>query len=153
MSIVAVDPGTNGTGVAFHDGLDLYVWGLKGHGKKKFSRIITKYRAIGLPPVDRFVGEIPCVYPNSNADPNDLIPLAAVVGACAGATRAGTREFYEPGKWKGQISKEIHHPRIWRDLSKKDRAALEAEKPLYTKALWKDVMDAVGLLYWAVDNR
>jgi hypothetical protein len=146
MKIIAVDPGTNGLGVAWEHEGELAVFGLKAKGD--LIDMITQYQALYLPKVDVFIGEIPQVYPKGKADPNDLIHVATAVGGCAGATSAAHFVFVPPRKWKGTLPKPIHHMRLMQELPKQWAEFLDEEKPKYTKAVWADVMDAVGLLWW-----
>jgi hypothetical protein len=146
MKIIAVDPGTNGLGVAWEHEGELAVFGLKANGDA--LAMITQFQALYLPPVDVFVGELPQVYPKGKADPNDLIRVAAVVGGCAGSTSASHFVLAHPRTWKGSVPKEIHHMRTMAAIPKQWAEFLGDEKPKYTKSLWADVMDAVALLWW-----
>lgn len=115
---------------------------------------------------DTIAVERPVCYPRSKTPPNDIVDLAWDAAVLAGwLTLGGTypgRELVvlRPAEWKGQVSKPIHHSRIWRVLTAGERAlfpaATEAKIEDAKKALahgrtpsyrWStsDLLDAAGL--------
>lgn len=90
----------------------------------------------------KVVCEWPQVYQRvkSKADPEDLLVLAATVGALGTVVeRAEQFVLYRPREWKGNIPKEIHHPRIL-------KACPEAKQFLpKNKKHAADILDAVGI--------
>lgn len=75
--------------------------------------------------LERVVVELPQIYPRGHhlspkagTDPNDLLHLAAVVGAL-GAIFSSVSDvvFVLPFEWKGQVPKKIHHERALSKLS------------------------------------
>lgn len=98
--------------------------------------------------VDSFlVCEIPQVYARdrSKGDPNDLIDLAGVVGACT--QEALTVEWSPvPRDWKGQIPKHVTQARVLDALGAEELAAIDETIPA---SLLHNVYDAIhlGLVY------
>lgn len=86
----------------------------------------------------------------SKGDPNDLITLAITVGRYV--EQASGRvpvHLVLPTTWKGQIKKEIHHPRILGALSQAERDLLHSTTKHLAKGKLHNVYDAVGLGKWA----
>lgn len=68
--------------------------------------------------VDRLAIELPQVYHDKiETDQNDLIDLAAVVGATCARFPEAEHVVYLPAEWKGQTPKEIVHARMWKRLT------------------------------------
>jgi hypothetical protein len=91
-----------------------------------------------------FVSEVPQVYLARKiaVDPDDLIQLAGVVGACL-ASVPGDAVGYYPREWKKQMPKDIHHRRIRKRLAAGELAILEATH--CPPSLIHNVIDAVGI--------
>ena len=93
--------------------------------------------------------ELPQVYRSSHqavdkhkVNPNDLIDLAAVVGAVTASFRRPTR-VYLPAEWKGQVPKEIVHERARARLSADELAVIERGAP--RASLAHNMWDAVSI--------
>ena len=95
------------------------------------------------------------IYPSekSEGDPNDMVKVAVVAGALAGAlayacavsnTPKPRLAMPLPREWKGSVPKDIHHKRLARDYPHWVEP-VEADTP---KSLQNHVWDAVGLLEW-----
>lgn len=107
------------------------------------------------PGTARAVIELPQVYPNGKARPNDLITLAVNVGRWAEAfKKEGARVYLvRPHTWKGNVPQNIHEARIQE----------RTHKWLYGPRIWEELqaypvstrhnaIDALGLLLWAIEN-
>ena len=97
--------------------------------------------------------EMPFIYPHrSNVDPNSLMVLARQVGNYQALLEGlGVKvELVFPADWKGQLLKEVMHPRILGAIStdEEKKIFLQASKGLSKKGLG-DMLDAVGLAQWA----
>ena len=55
---------------------------------------------------------------------------------------------FTPGKWKGQVPKEIHHQRVWETLGLEEKLDLERMLGKVPKTYRGDVLDGVALLLW-----
>lgn len=163
MLLLAVDPGVRGCGCAlFLNGrliaCDHVLSGSKaerGGAWVSMALAVKKWAhriAIGhmLPPaIDRLVVEMPVVYPHgpsgkkAGTDPNDLIALAAVVGALCLAFDETVEPInvYAPREWKGQIPKIIHHQRA---LARLDAEEL-AHVPKLAKSRLHNALDGMAL--------
>ena len=104
-------------------------------------------------PVKSAVIECPQVYPGPReADPNDLIKLALQTGGYKYALEKRGIDvlLVKPRVWKGQVPKQVHHPRILASVR------TDAERLLITRAAARlttakargDMIDAVGLGLW-----
>lgn len=93
--------------------------------------------------VKRLAIELPQVYHNKiETDQNDLIQLAAVVGAiCDRFRAAGEPKVYLPAEWKGQAPKPVIHARMAKRLDEREAAAL----PSMAKSKLHNVLDAVSI--------
>lgn len=154
-TLLAIDPGLRGCGLAYFVEAELvhanyYLNPVrKGGGPEAWfglgESIFFDFKERGFR-VDHYVVEVPQVYRNfTRGDPNDLVEIAAV-GAAIGATFPIKKAVgYRPREWKGQIKKEIHHPRILGQLSPAEQANIHEHR----KTLRHNVIDAIGLgLYY-----
>jgi hypothetical protein len=96
--------------------------------------------------------ELPQVYRagKSKGDPNDLITLAIGLGRYVERleSRGVATVLVAPTTWKGQVPKEVHHPRIMGTLSGPERVIAERSRAA-AGAKAHNVIDAVGLAKWA----
>ena len=96
------------------------------------------------------------------ANPQDLIPLAAVAGGVVATLRAHRTYLIKPSQWKGSVPKKIHQRRILSKLGIEYRmmggnspypVPVDFERfVLSGKANagdWKDINDSVGLAVYA----
>lgn len=105
------------------------------------------------------VVEYPQVYraSKSKGDPNDLILLAAIAGAIAGALTMvlGSQEVGlviqspTPGKWAGQLPKTDTGPAWESPRGHRVHSRLSADELLCVQAT-HDAIDAVGLGLWSL---
>lgn len=97
--------------------------------------------------VDDLVVENQRVYPGPRrADPNDLLPLAQVVGGVFARIPALYRHNPMPQEWKGSVKKEIFTQRTLNALTPPERGVLSAAK--VAKSLEHNVLDAIALGKW-----
>ena len=79
----------------------------------------------------------------------DVLQLATAAGYYAGVlSRGGAHRFVEPSQWKGQVPKEVHHPRIVAALAPEEQARLPVKKGALVH-----VLDAVGIGLWALGRK
>ncbi|MFG0245714.1 MAG: hypothetical protein ACF8MF_06670 [Phycisphaerales bacterium JB052] len=94
----------------------------------------------------QIVYEMPTVYVDGYADPNDLMQLAGVLGAIAGMFPEVPWEGFLPAQWKGQLDKGVHHARIKEFfLSPHEVRKLEVDLGEINAGLQHNALDAVGL--------
>lgn len=133
--MMAVDPGTKSTGLAFFlDGK------LRSADRRKFTTC-AELQPFGQESlVDVLVCEVPQAYPRSKVDPNDLIKLALLAGGLVAQTIAVHKVLVKPREWKGQVPKKIHNARTL--------AALTPAELKLCEGVSHDEIDAVGLGLW-----
>lgn len=144
--MLAVDPGTRAVGWA--------MWTDKLHS---CGLVRTKEDSLGARAWDlarqlpngnfRVLVEKPRLYPyNRNMQPNDLIDLAFVAGACA--TVGASADDVLPVTWKGQTPKDICHKRIMKRLSYEEILVVKTGIADVPKSLQHNVLDAIGIGRW-----
>lgn len=136
--LLAIDPGTKGTGLAYFN-------------KGLLTLAVLERDPYTLKPgpeqLDEVIVELPRAYgARSPVDPNDLIKLASVAGFIAGISGASTLWYVHPQSWKGQTPKRIDNERTIRHLCDNERRILGPK-------LDHNVMDAVGIGLWALGRR
>jgi hypothetical protein len=142
----SVDPGKRGIGLA--GWVNGKLVSAKYAGGSRSGEDAVCWAAFNGVEGDELAIEFPQVYGGPrNEDPNDLLQLAAVVGAIS--SRFNHVAVYRPRQWKGQVPKPkkrsepyIIAERCKRRLSPDELAAVEI--PGDTKLSW-DVWDAVGI--------
>jgi hypothetical protein len=151
VDLLAVDPGLRGCGVAlFNDGQLQHAEyvigsaaGVRAGAWQPMAEAVRLWATYRTLEDTTLVVELPQVYvrARSKGDPNDLIDLAAVVGALVAYFPVGAT-VYLPAEWKGQVPKEIIHARAASALS-----AWETRQITYPKrkGLAHNVLDAVAL--------
>ncbi len=106
-----------------------------------------------FPKCDRGIIELPQIYraSMSPAPPAGLIVLAVRVGQYKERLEVtgATVELVQPASWKGQVKKNIHHPRILAALKAADLQAMRDGLRGLTDKQAEDVWDAIGLAKWA----
>lgn len=140
--ILAIDPGAKSFGYAYFD---------EGNGQLADAGYVETpiplndeaRSAIYWDPITVMVIEKPQVYRGSKlrGDPNDLISVALMAGAVAGAS-PGEVKFYRPSEWKGQVPKEIHNKRTLEKISDLEKKLVAWPK---RKTLHHNVIDAISL--------
>jgi hypothetical protein len=147
--LVAVDPGLHHCGVSVWDGTGRLIDALL------VKNTVDMPGPLNAQPMARAVAaevalcdcdlviEIPQVYSfgHSKGNPNDLIDLTAVAGACMGLA-GGAVSYYLPRQWKGQVPKEISHARAMALLTDVEKTAIRLCRPA---GLFHNVLDAVAL--------
>lgn len=150
MIRLAVDPGLRQCGCALFADAKLIAADLVASGSKHnrasawlpMAEAARTWVAIVGVHVDRLVVELPQVYhAKIETDQNDLIHLAAVVGALCSEFKDADIEVVLPAEWKGQVPKAIMHARMMKRLDTDERAAL----PTLPKSKLHNVLDAVSI--------
>lgn len=149
-SLLAVDPGKKACGVAYFEDGVLVRCGLpRGVGAYETALAVEgwlTFRPI-LPVIDDLVVEGQQVYGGRiRADPNDLLPLAQVVGAVFARVPHLNRANPLPRQWKGSVAKDVFTARIRAALTDPEAELLSSlELPKSTE---HNVLDAIGLGKW-----
>jgi hypothetical protein len=144
--ILAIDPGKKAAGVALFTGGHLKACTLaRAASPLGVAREVARWASTrtALP---RLVIENQQVYRGVKQDPNDLLPLAQCVGACAALISHVAFDNPLPRVWKGTVKKEIMLMRIQERLTPVERLLLIDAAP---KSLLHNVIDAVGIGLWA----
>lgn len=134
--ILAIDPGEHLGWAIGNEERGLVDCGL-GDGWRSWVASLT-----------RAVLEYPVIRPGT-PNANDIVTLAFGAGKVAGHLEdcRVPVQLVRPVTWKGNLSKKAHHPRIVRALRPE-------ELPTFQRgAVRHDVVDAVGLLLWAMERR
>lgn len=152
MVTLSVDPGVKGCGVAVWDsGILQHAAYVRRYGDTRCTSMSDTIA--GFIPVWKLGGliiEMPRVYQGAKqkGDPNDLIELAAVVGAiCSEFTGYPTTILY-PQDWKRQIPKPekgkeyIVETRVRKRLLDEELARIKLPRAAKLKL---DVWDAIGI--------
>lgn len=157
-TLLTVDPGLRGCGVAYFVGPELKWAGYPENPEKKkrgpeawfaiAEAIYFKFKDLEYR-VDEYVCEIPQVYRQSKGDPNDLIEISGVAAAVGALFPCDTVSGYKPREWKGQIKKELHHPRIIAQLSPEEMTRIAEPR----KTLLHNVYDAIGIGLYHLDRK
>ncbi len=133
MLLLSVDPGIDTGFAIWKDGLLCYC----GLGEV-------------WPVVDRAIIELPQVYPKISAkQANDLITLAVRVGQykerIEDLGEDAPVRLVHPHTWKGNVPKDIHHPRIWAKLDPSEQHIFNKDTKATTLSKRHNVLDAIGL--------
>lgn len=145
-----MDPGLRGSGVAIfcNGGLvdSAYVVGSKDGFRPNTWVVMASeiMRWCGDRPIRGLACELPQIYREAKlkGDPNDLMDLAAVVGALCALIPTETIRIYLPREWKGQVPKEIVHQRVKQRLSIDEMTNVHMPPQ---KSLAHNVWDAIGI--------
>lgn len=153
--LAAVDPGLNRSGVAlFHRG-DLWDVqcvhypdvGSVGGRAIEMGLAIGGYVLGRVSTVDVLAAEWPQIYQRgqgrTKGNPNDLVPLAGVIGAVAADVSPKQTRIFLPSEWKGQVPKDTMKSRIVGALT-------DAELSRVPKRLAHDGYDAIGVGLFAL---
>jgi len=168
MNILAVDPGSRVTALASLSRKSLSVQVLRAKGEVgMICQVVDEMRYLceGWIPYDHVVVEGQEYRHARGSNPNQLMPLAHVAGAVAGAALRSNRDmaltFARPTEWKGTVPKLPHNMRTAKKLGWKFHAS-ETKAPYVVvddcgdtdivgevrPREWSDVLDAVGLALW-----
>lgn len=155
-SILAVDPGIRGSGVAlFRDGRLIaaaYVKSPAKAGNRAAEAAAMAYAIATWAMIERFadrmlVVEWPQVYASriragtTKGDPNDLLALCGVGAAISACLNVPT-VTYLPHEWKGSIDGDVMCARIMTRLDGVERAIVDAVLP---ESKRHNAIDACGL--------
>jgi hypothetical protein len=143
--LLAIDPGKRAVGWSLWTGEALY-----GAGYQPFDNLCVLRSWLVAKFPSKIVIEKPQVYPGARAkgDPNDIVDLAIIVGACA-SILSDARVVY-PGQWKGQVPKTVHHARAISKLGTIERDFFVKTLQDVHKTKQHNVYDAVALGLWAL---
>lgn len=152
-TLLSVDPGKHDAGVAFYiDGVlsDAAFLAPPGGGPYEVAKAVSSWAArcmmnIGDPTgrVSVLICEGQQIYRGGRAgkaDPNDLLPLAQVVGGVLARVEAFERRVIQPKDWTGGIPKEVRQRHFLSGASAWERGLLLAIKPANKR---HNVVDAV----------
>ena len=149
MKLLAIDPSLTNSGWAYFRDGQLYSCGnVPAPGRHLPDRV--RRLAQVMPAIENaeFVFEWPQIYRDTRAkgDPNDLLALAAIVGAVLGAFPRAKATFVRPAEWKGQVPKKIMCARTFKRLNQTEQGLFlcrgyNAEG----RGQSEDVLDAIGV--------
>jgi len=148
---LAVDPGKRDCGVAyFVDGvLDSAAFLETADGDDvTLTQMVVDWLDGGC---DLLVTEDQQVYARGKGDPNDLVPLARVVGGVRSRIEHAERVLPLPRIWTGGVPKDVRHRKLLERLPAAEVAIIDAVK--VTKAKKHNVIDAVALGVWVLEQR
>ena len=162
-NVLTLDPGLRAPGLAYFEA-GKFVWATcvqadsGERGPRQWNLISRAVRramvsaAPGWVQGGTIVVEKPQVYPKGkgpNANPDDLVELAAALGACVAALDdvvwPGVWVTYLPREWKGQVPKDVHHRRILKKLSSEELELLHDCLEDVPESLRHNAIDAVGI--------
>lgn len=153
--ILSIDPGIRGSGLAIWTmSGELYsAWYAPGNTRKPpeawidMTKSVFQSLSIQNYRPKILIIELPQVYDRrtSKGDPNDLIQLAAVVGAISQLLYSqGTKVIvtYLPREWKNQLPKEISEERTRASLDQNELRKINLPS---AKSLSHNVWDGIGI--------
>lgn len=149
-AILGVDPGVACTGLAIVGARSPTMAAVRGSLKTLEGTIWRVGEAVKAMEFDHLAIEVPQIYyRRDERDPNDLIPVALIAGACIRAAQEKGRPFswHLPRQWKGTMDGDVFAARILVSLPPAFRAELERLK--LPKGQRHNVLDAYGLALWA----
>ncbi len=156
MSLIAIDPGINGAGIAAFEGQDLTWATYVANNIGNKVNVLARARALS----ERLVQAVPsrlahtgpcvivCEFPQiytwgkGKGDPNDLLPLAAVLGGFVALQHAAEIVVVSPHAWKGNIDGDVMVERIQERVTPYEKARVLLPS---AKSLQHNVWDAIGI--------
>lgn len=99
--------------------------------------------------------EMPEVTPTTPSIP-DILKLCVSLGRYVDwfeDNAGGTVDYVKPASWKGQVPKEIHHPRIYAALRPEEQKILYDTGLAMADSKRHNMVDAVGLGLYSVGRR
>jgi hypothetical protein len=148
MSLLAIDPGVAPLAWAHFEAGALTACGFMPR---------EAFAAGNWHDLHALVIEKPRIYPKaSGKDPNDLIDLAGAAYFAEGAihARGGPRaQYVYPGDWKGQVSKPVHHSRIWSVLALAEQRVFERDAGMLAEDIEAKINRAIDLLARGIRNK
>lgn len=157
-TLTAIDPSIRTTGVAHLRGGVLHSCSLVQAPTRLSSaplpeRVAWMVSAIrqAAPQAQEVWIEWPQVYKyrGSKGDPNDLLPITAVIGGLIPHYGMSVR-LVKPAEWKGQVPKEAHNARTLAGLTQTEKGVLEATK--CAASLRHNVIDAIALAQYGASR-
>lgn len=148
--LLAVDPGKKGAGVAYFVFGKLIQCGFPtGEDPFAVARAVADWHRGRV--VDDLVAEGQQVYGRfTSTDPNDLLPLAQVVGGVFALVEHKKRHNPLPRQWKGSVAKAVFTERLRAGLTDQEASLLSALR--LPKRTEHNVLDAIGLGKWWLSN-
>jgi hypothetical protein len=142
---VTIDPGLD-TGWALWGRLGLVACGL-GDPRSSEKHVAEEIHDVWI--------ESPVIYPRSKADPNDVLKLALKAGRWAGIyeTLVVVQHFVKPADWKGQLSKDICHARMWARISEAEKEIVDLGVRKLSASKRHNVLDAVAFGVWVRETK
>lgn len=148
-TLLCVDPGLRGCGVALFDRGELFnatwvenpllsgrgpvAWGTMGQAVWNWAPVPAR--------VQKLYVEMPKVYPGMpKVDLNDLLDLAGVLGTVVIRMPSDRVAWTFPSDWKGQLPKQVMNERVKKHLSEGEK-----RKVVSVGALDHNTYDAIGL--------
>ena len=155
MTVLAIDPGINGAGVAWFSPVGggtlewaRYYPNALGTKNTLAERVAALGRLISnnAPPMT-IVTECPQIYPagHGKGDPNQLIPLAQLGAYVAARFGASRWVQVRPREWKGTLDGDVMVERIKHRLTAEEAIRVESFK---RGGLDHNIYDGVGLGLW-----
>lgn len=155
-TLVSVDPGSHYAGVAFYVAGHLADVGLvRPHPLGKASTYDVALHVsmwvrrcmhnLGQPEgrVSQLICEGQQIYPGPRRnDPNDMVPLAQVVGGVQARVDAFEREIVMPRIWTKSVPKEVRQRRYLASLDEREMSLIDAVVSKVPKDYRHDVIDA-----------
>lgn len=128
--------------VAFDPGVKYFAWAVFRGGALDAAGLSNKSpRDWVWPGISFAIVECPESQFSQETRERDIYALARAAGEIG--IQFPERLYVAPSRWKGQIPKEIHHPRIVSQLDEFERKTLPTKKTEL-----KHVLDAVGIGLW-----
>lgn len=101
---------------------------------------------------ETLVVELPQIYQQAQlkGDPNDLVPLAIMLGRLWERFKPKNMLMPLPKEWKGQVPKEVMNNRTLASLSKREVEIFSDDLLRVPGGLRHNGMDAIGIGLWAL---
>jgi hypothetical protein len=147
---LSVDPGINGCGISVFEDAELIQATYVPNRIDRGVNILARARAMALAVVSTaldaqaFLGEMPQIYAfgKGRGDPNDLLPLAAVLGGIVSAREFSEVRVVRPREWKGTIDPDALIERVKERLTPKEHSRVCLPS---AASLQHNCWDAIGL--------
>lgn len=152
-ALVAIDPGTNTTGVAIFYNSALVSCLSYKRGDRSLEQFALQVRYGMWQPRSRLVIEFPQIYraSKSKGDPNGLTKLAYFIGLIVGADGVMLPELIKPADWAGQIPKATTRAKAGESpRAKRIRSRLAHDEAVVVDWTCDDTIDAVGIGLFAL---